>query len=82
VATSVVISTSVGYRQVEVTNLAATANMFCAERTTVSTSSGVLVGYKIAAGASKIFPIVPFTDFYCINDSGSASQWAVVRRGR
>lgn len=80
--TSVVISTSAGYRFVAVQNLDATANIYCAERSNVtSNNASNLVGIKITPGTLTYFSIRAFTDFFCIND-GASSKRAAIFRGR
>lgn len=83
VATSVVGSTGTANRFVTILNLDATANLFCGERTTITTSiTSVLGGFRITPGQSVFFAIVPRSNFYCKNDGGSGATWASVARGR
>ena len=82
VGTGVIISTASMIRWVAVENLDSSANLFCSPRPGVSASTGTTAGWEIAHGNSYKFVILPGSQFYCINDGGSASVWAVVYQGR
>ena len=80
-ATSIIISTTSGFRNVSVQNLDTTAHIFCSSNAQVSATPGTSVGFKVFPGQIVFFAIVPYTNFYCINDS-SGAVWAAVMRGR
>lgn len=80
--TMVLGSTVTAHRYVTVNNTDASAALWCAERSAVSvTAASVAAGFKITAGQSVFFALVPGMPFYCRSDGG-ASTWASVCRGR
>lgn len=88
--TSVVISTSIGYRQVCIQNFDTTAFLACSELPTVSTQTaqdhvGTIIAPAPAANspASPLcFSVSAYTNFYCRTSSVSGTTRAGVARGR
>lgn len=82
-ATSVIVSTTAGYRFVAVQNLDSTFDLYCAERVSVSsTTTSNSVGIKITANQLVNFSVRAYTDFFCLSASTSAATRAAIFRGR
>jgi hypothetical protein len=69
-----------GYRYVNILNTDASANLWCGDNNTVTTS-GPLRGWKIYPTQAVIWALVPFQHWYCITD-GAAATLASVCKGR
>ena len=89
-ATSVIISTGMGYRQVCIQNFDTSAFLACSENVNVSTQTAQdLVGTIIAPATAANTPASPlcfsvsaYTNFYCRTSSTTGTTRAGVARGR
>lgn len=82
-ATSVIVSTSAGYRFVAVQNNDATASVYCAERVNVSTlTANNSVGIEVAPRQLVHFSVRAYTDFFCLSNSTSTATRCATFRGR
>lgn len=89
-ATSIVISTAMGYRQVCVQNFSATNYLACSENVNVSTLTaqnhvGTIIGVAASTSAPSFptcFSISAGTNFYCRTSSVTGSTRAGIARGR
>lgn len=83
--TAMLANTQKLWRSITVQNQAGSANLYCGENANLTARSGstfaATIGFQIVSGASASFALVPGMQFYCKNDSGSASTISVVCKG-